>query len=167
MKRLIFFISLSLLILVGCEGEHNYERTIWVNPDVECCGVKDPLNNLEWLNNWYDSSFFNEDNELERHSYGFIYVFENDSTLENFIVTRINKYNNSSDWFQLYTCNGNLIDEGVYWDYNLEYANPDVLFQNSKNQYSPPRGCVMCGVFFETHALVDTMAYFYTNKFLK
>ena len=49
MKRL-FFILLSLLILVGCE-EKKYECTsTWINPDVECCGVSDPINNLEWLN---------------------------------------------------------------------------------------------------------------------
>ena len=165
MKKLIFFILLSLLILVGCEKR--YERTIWVNSDVECCGGKDPLNNLEWLNDWYDSSFFNEENELERHSYGFIYVFENDSTLENFVVTRIHKYKNYPSWFQLYTCDGELIDEGIYWDYNSEYATPDVVFQKSNSQYIEPRGCVMCGVFFDAHVLVDTMAYFYTNKFLK
>ena len=61
MKRLIFFIPLFLFMLVGCEkkrSENNsnpiekpieYERTVWINPDVECCGVKDPINNLGWL----------------------------------------------------------------------------------------------------------------------
>ena len=50
MKRLIFFIPLFLFMLVGCEkkrSENNsnpiekpieYERTVWINPDVECCG---------------------------------------------------------------------------------------------------------------------------------
>lgn len=165
MKKLIFFISLSLLALVGCE--HNYERTIWVNPDVECCGVKDPLNNLEWLNNWYKDSYFNKENELDYQSYGFIYIFENDSTSEKFIVTRIRKYyNNHPNWFQLYTCEGNLIDCGIYSDYNTEYANPDIVFKKSNKQYIEPRQCIMCTDFFNTHTMVDTIAYFYTNKFL-
>ena len=92
MKKLIFFISLSLLILVGCE--RNYERTIWVNPDVECCGVKDPLNNLEWLNSWYRSSYFNV--IINYPTYQIVYIFNNDSTSEDFIVTRTfgNSYNN-------------------------------------------------------------------------
>lgn len=158
MKKLIFFISLSLLILVGCEKE--YERTIWVNPDVECCGVKDPLNNLEWLNIWYEDSYFNEENELDYQSYGFIYVFKNDSTSENFVVTKTYKYN--TNWFQLYTCDGELIDEGIYWDYNLEYANPDVLFSKSQTSLPP---CQLCDYFFATNTLIDTLSYFYTQQF--
>ena len=158
MKKLIFFISLSMLILVGCEKR--YERTIWVNPDVECCGVKDPLNNLEWLNNWYEDSSFNENNELNYLSYGFIFVFRNDSTLENFVVTRIYKYN--TNWFQLYTCKGDLIDEGIYFDYNSEFANPDVLFSKSQMPLPP---CQLCDNFFTTNTLIDTLSYFYTQQF--
>ncbi len=60
MKKLILFISLSTLIFAGCsvkkEGDFTHvkidkKRTIWINQDVECCGVKDPANNLEWLSN--------------------------------------------------------------------------------------------------------------------
>ena len=75
MKKLIFLILLSLLILVGCErkrSEHNYERTIWVNPDVECCGVKDPLNNLGWLK---EESRFYEYNEAPPTNYNYIFYF--------------------------------------------------------------------------------------------
>ena len=166
MKKTIFIIAILLLILLaGCEK--NYKRTIWINPDVECCGVKDPLNNLEWLNEWYEDSYFNEENELDYQSYGFIYVFKNDSTSENFVVTRIHKYNNYPSWFQLYTCDGELIDEGIYQDYNSEYVAPDVIFQKTNNQYIEPRPCIACYEFFNTHILVDTMIYFYTNKFLK
>ena len=58
MKKIILFISLSLLILVGCsvKKDGNFtrvkidrDRTVWINQDVECCGVKDPANNLEWF----------------------------------------------------------------------------------------------------------------------
>ena len=80
MKRLIFFISLFMFVLVGCERERNYERnyerTIWINPDVECCGVKDPLTNLEWLKEWYEFSLSIEENELSYPIYGFIYIFK-------------------------------------------------------------------------------------------
>ena len=165
MKKLMFFVLLSLFLFVGCEKR--YERTIWVNSDVECCGVKDPLRNLLWLKEWYIDSYFYEGNELDHHSYGFVYVFENDSTSEKFVVTRIDKYNNFPDWFQLYTCDVNLIDEGVYWDYSSEYANPDVVFQKFNIQHIEARECVACYEFFDTHTLVDTMAYNYTDKFLK
>ena len=52
MKKLIFIFSLSALILVGCEK--HYECTIWVNTDVECCNVKNPIDNLEWLKELYN-----------------------------------------------------------------------------------------------------------------
>ena len=137
MKKLIFFISLSMLILVGCEK--NYERTIWVNPDVECCGVKDPLNNLEWLNNWYKDSYFNEDNELDYQSYGFIYVFENDSTSENFIVIRNLIYESLPCRFWLYTCEGEFIDGGYYYDYDSKniFSNENLLIQSIFLSSSP------------------------------
>ena len=161
MKKLIFFISLSLLILVGCE--RNYERTIWVNPDVECCGVKDPLNNLEWLNSWYRSSYFNV--IINYPTYQIVYIFNNDSTSEDFIVTRTfgNNYNN---YFLLYTCNGDLIDFGTYNDYNYYYTNPNIQFQNSQiegHQNIPVSKCEICSDFFEHHTLIDSIAFLWVK----
>ena len=94
MKKLLFFISLFMFALVGCERERNYERnyerTIWINLDVECCGVKDPLNNLEWLKEWYEDSYFNEEKVLDYEEYAeFIFVYENDSSKEDMIVRKI------------------------------------------------------------------------------
>ena len=81
MKKSIFIIAIFALIsLAGCEKncEKNYERTIWVNPDVECCGVKDPLNNLVWLKEWYEDSYFNKGKRLDYEKYAeFIFVYEN------------------------------------------------------------------------------------------
>ncbi len=155
MKKLIFFISLSLLTLVGCEK--HYERTIWVNPDVECCGVKDPLNNLEWLNDWYKDSHFNR--EISYPTYQIVYLFYNDSTLEHFIVTKTSN-SNFDNYFQLFTCDGYLMDKGKYLNYDLDYTNPDILYQ--KSQIPIPR-CLLCGDFFENHILVDTIAYLYVK----
>ena len=164
MKRL-FFITLSILTLTGCEliGKiigYDYERVKWINPDVECCGVKDPLNNLAWLNDWYKNSYFNEESELNYQSYGFIYVFENDSTLENFIVIRNLIYESLPCRFWLYTCEGEFIDGGYYYDYDSKN-----IFSNDVNAIPLPP-CDYCDEFFQTHILVDTIAYFYTNKFL-
>ena len=155
MKKLIFFISLSLLALVGCE--RNYERIIWVNPDVECCGVKDPLNNLEWLNERYMNSFFYK--EYNAPSYGYIYIFRNDSTLENFIVTRI--YGTlTKHYFELFTCDGKIIDEGYYVDYNNDYTNPDIKYTRENTGI---RLCSECEEFFQNHTLIDTIYYFHTK----
>ena len=160
MKKLIFLISLSLLILVGCErkrSEHNYERTIWVNPDVECCGVKDPLNNLEWLNHWYKYSYFNI--TIDYPIYQVVYLFSNDSTLDNFVVTRTFG-NNYDNYFNLFTCDGDLIDKGEYVNYNFDYTNLYVLYQ--KSQIPIPQ-CLLCDDFFENHTLIDTIAYLHVK----
>ena len=162
MKRLIFFIPLFLFMLVGCERERNYERnyerTIWINPDVECCGVKDPLTNLEWLKEWYEFSLSIEENELSYPIYGFIYIFKNYCTSENFIVTRVYQAYHGS-WFKLSTCDGEIIDEGIYWNYNFDFAH-DVNFSKQKLAAEP---CDSCDSFFEKHILADTIAYFYTE----
>ena len=162
MKKLIFFISLSLLTLVGCEK--NYERTIWVNPDVECCGVKDPLNNLEWLNNWYRYSYFNV--IINYPTYQIVYLFSNDTTLENFIVTRTFG-NNYSNFFELFTCDGEYIDSGRYNDYNNYYTDPNIKYQKIQiddTQNIPIPSCDACGDFFKYHTLVDSMAYLYVKQ---
>ena len=165
MKKLIFFISLSMLILVGCEKR--YERTIWVNPDVECCGVKDPLNNLEWLNNWYEDSYFNR--EIDYPTYEIIYLFCNNNTFDNFIVTKTFG-TNYDNYFQLFTCDGEWIDEGRYLNYNSDYSNPDVLYQETQinvSKYTSIPECQLCDDFFENHTLVDTIAYFYVKQIKK
>ena len=71
MKKLLFFISLFLFMLVGCEKR--YERTIWVNPDVECCGVKDPINNIEWLKDLWDNRILYYFQDSEGYSYFLLY----------------------------------------------------------------------------------------------
>ena len=154
MKKLIFFISLSLLTLVGCEK--NYERTVWVNPDVECCSVKDPLNNLEWLKELYSvykDSYFSKKIELSEPE--FFFLFQNSITQENFVVIDIQgKY---GSWIHIYSCDGNKIDGGIY-DYH-QNINSENKFSESVNE-TPPPPCYICEEFFKTHTLTDTIAYF-------
>ncbi len=153
MKKLIFFISLSLLTLVGCEK--NYERTIWVNPDVECCGVKDPLNNLEWLR---QTAYFND---YETASYSFsnyILLFKNNTTYENFIVTNTD---NGINWIAIYDCDGNMIGGGEYpYNYKNSKKNNQVEKTYKSRKYGPAKSCDICDEFFKTHTLMDTIAYF-------
>lgn len=161
MKKLIFFISLSLLTLVGCEGEHNYERTIWVNPDVECCGVKDPLNNLEWLKTWYEDSYFNKKRGLVYEKYAeFIFIYENDSNKDEMIVRKV-IYNNTMDWYYVYHCNGEILTSGTYYSKNIQKS----LHRSNSNVQYTSTDCPLCEEFFNTHVLTDTIAILYTDKF--
>ena len=157
MKKLVFFISLSLLILVGCDkqpSEHNYERTIWTNPDVECCGVKDPINNLEWLKDIYNT-WFNQ--QLQYSSYEYIFLFKNDSNSTDFIVKKTKM--GEQPWFGLYECNGTFIDGGIFLEKQL--TNKILKNKSEKQQTKEPaKDCDSCDEFFQTHTLIDTIAYF-------
>ena len=187
MKKLIFLISLSLLILVGCERkrsehnseheyertiwinpavnighnykrsiwanpdeniEHEYERTIWINSDVECCGVKDPLNNLSWLN---EKSRFYEYNEAPHTDYNYIFLYRNKLTYKDHIV--VNYYYSRISWVVIYDCEGTLIDGGGYSFLKRE----QIVNREYSNECPEP--CDTCDEFFQTHVLIDTIAY--------
>ena len=145
MKRLIFFIPLFLFMLVGCEkkrSENNsnpiekpieYERTVWINPDVECCGVKNPINNLEWLKElykMYKDSYFSTATGLKEPE--FIFLFQNDITQENFVVIDLN--GEYSSWITIYDCSGNKIDGGVYdggvYSYHQNKNSEHIILNN-------------------------------------
>lgn len=149
MKKLIFIFSLSALILVGCEK--HYKCTIWVNTDVECCNVKNPIDNLEWLKELYNV-YKDAYKTTEFRQPDFFFLFQNDTTQENFIV--IDTKGEYSSWIHIYDCNGNKIDGGVY----DRYDSPQNTLSNDINA-SPPVPCHICDEFFKTHTLIDTIAY--------
>jgi hypothetical protein len=146
MKKLVFFISLSLLILVSCEK--HCKRTMWTNPDVECCGVKDPINNLAWLT---QTAYFDEYETASFSFSNYILLFKNNTTHENFIVTNANT---GVSWVSIYDCEGNYIDGGHYSIQN------QTKFISSKLKNDPPEPCDTCYEFFKTHTLIDTIAYY-------
>ena len=152
MKKCIFIISLSLLSLVGCEKK--YDRTIWVNPDVECCGVKDPLNNLEWLKDIYNMRF-NQYEQLTTSSYEYIFLFRNDSNTIDYIVRKANMGKYSS--FVLQECDGTLLDSGIFVD-DLPTNKTQKFSQNQMEE--PAKHCHLCGEFFKNNTLIDTIYYY-------
>ena len=167
MRKLVFFISLSLLTLVGCENK--YEYTIWINNDAECCGVKDPLNNLEWLKRWYNDSYLGgyPKGYFDTSVYQIVYLFHNDSTLQDCIITRT-FCDNYKNYFEIFSCDGYLIDHGRY---NYDYTKLDIKIQKTKTDASQNipsvEECNLCNYFLKTYTLVDTIAYIYTDDFIR
>ena len=155
LKKLFFFIPISLLFLVGCEQptkpptESKIEHEIWINTEAECCGVKNPLSNLEWLKFMYEDFVSNHIQNLKQPE--FIFVFENDTTSENFIV--FDRQGEYSGWMAIYDCTGNILDNGTY-----NYVTKSKTFDNINKSPSIP--CFICEEFLNTHTLIDTIAYF-------
>ncbi len=54
MKKIVFFIAvlLTMMVFVGCEPElkEEYTKKSYVNNFAVVDGIKDPMNNIEWLN---------------------------------------------------------------------------------------------------------------------
>ena len=174
MKRLILFISLSLLILAGCSVKKNENftrvkigkhRTIWVNQNVECCGVKDPINNLEWMKNTFYSTLEKCINYETSYGYIFHYyafLFKNNITQENFVIVNSNYYSGIS-WVIIYNCDGTIIDQGDgrVADGEKYMKLFDVHYPDHPDfYYSAPQICWSCDSFYKKHTLVDTIAYF-------
>ncbi|MBR5238914.1 MAG: hypothetical protein IKV26_09510 [Paludibacteraceae bacterium] len=168
MKKIILFISLSLLILVGCSVKKggnstctdvDNNRTIWVNQKVECCGVNDPLNNLEWLKEDYDRvlKLYEQTESVSYVYYCYFFLFRNDLTSINYIVRKSTMWKYSN--FMIYECDGTIVDMGVFYD----ESNPNkMLGNNTPDDWyeDPPYNCISCNSFFKTHTLVDTIFYF-------
>ena len=157
MKKSIFIIAIFALIsLVGCEKK--YERTIWVNPDIECCGVKDPLNNLEWLKEIYDMRFKQyEELEPSIYTYEYIFLFGNDSISTNYVVRKANMCSDS--WFGIYACDGTFIDGGVFYNETLINEILDSNYEKQQIEEAADK-CDLCEEFFKSNTLIDTISYY-------
>ena len=169
MKKLIFFILLSMLILVGCsvKKDGNFtrvkidkQRTIWVNHEVECCGVKAPANNLEWLNNKLILE------KTTPYSYCVLLFRNNLDSTESIVI----KCDHS---FSFYDCSGIRFGGGL--DYNKEYystlnmlsnINTNLLKKTENKRvaipsdFAAPAPCSKCKHFFNNNTLIDVIAYY-------
>jgi len=165
MKKLIFFISLSLLILAGCsvKKDGNFtrvkidkQRTVWINKDIECCGVKDPVNNLEWLNN---KLILEKTTPYSRC----VLLFRNNLDSTESIVIKCDHS------FSFYDCSGIRFGGGL--DYDREYysilsnINTDILKKTENkrfaipSRFAAPAPCFKCKHFFNNNTLIDIIAY--------
>ena len=165
MKKIIVFISLSMLILVGCsvKKDGNFtrmkidkQRTVWVNQDIECCGVKDPANNLEWLSNKLILE------KTTPYSYCVLLFRNNLDSTESIVI----KCDNS---FSFYDCFGVRFGGGLDYDRYHYSILPNIdtdLLKKTENKrftipsrFAAPAPCFKCKHFFYNNTLIDVIAY--------
>ncbi|MBR5190050.1 MAG: hypothetical protein IKW17_07325 [Paludibacteraceae bacterium] len=164
MKKITFLISLTILILVGCEEK--FKSQFWINPDIEYCGTNVPIDSLEWFKKDFLPRFnlYNDNYEDIWQYYSmYIYLYSNNTTQENFVVTTAY----SGDYFiDIYSCDGTLIDMGYYNKGNEDWDHTPIkefIKITPSNNSSAALKCTSCDKFFKTHTLIETIAYWKIN----
>lgn len=164
MKRHIFVIAFFCsLIFAGCE-ERKYECTdIWENHDVECCGVEDPLNNLEWLNEFHlqhqTQCFYGSNVEI------LCLKYENKTTKEHSILFYKRKvYPNS---VKTYSCSGEKYFGGSIGS-SPDYIDIFIYNQSVTRSSEPMAPHIyvdnnIWNTFVQENILVDTLAIYTYN----
>ena len=191
MKKSIIVIVLSLVLVpllsMGCAKTP--KSKVWVNTKVECCGVKEPAKNLEWLKAEVEANF----------DFSCVMLLKNNATQEYCVLVhgvkgvRTGMFLVAMDAVTLYNCNGVKLDRGAYFNgkprydlyknsvttedaklskriakvnkrYNklekkLEKAR--VKITESAPNLQPPRPCESCEEFLKAYTLVDVITYSY------
>ena len=192
MKKSIIIISLLLFSLLSVGAVKNSKPKFWVNSKVECCEVKNPVKNLQWLN-------FKED--ASNYDFSCVLLFKDNSTQEYYIVTRgvramrTEKHLIVMDKISIYDCNGRELDNGAFFrgkpadvSMNFEVSQnkklnkrinklnkclvklEEKLDKERKNitESAPnlqrPNPCQSWEEFVTTHTLVDVVAYSLLKK---
>lgn len=102
--KLILLTVIALFIIIGgagCEKKPRYE--IYENHEITACGIKDPLNNLQWLKDYCDS-----------HSKWYsvnIFLYNNTSDVNHIMIETNTKFNqnespSSINVKYIYSCKG-------------------------------------------------------------
>ncbi len=188
MKKSIIIISLLLFSLLSVGAVKNSKPKFCINSKVECCGVKNPVKNLQWLN-------FKED--ATKSDFSCVLLFKDNSTQEYYFVTREIRPMRTGmhlivmDKISIYNCDGKELDYGAYFrgkatdvPMNFEAQNKKLNKRLNKiskrlikleNKLDKERGnitesapnlqrptpCESWENFIKTHTLVEVVAYSY------
>lgn len=190
-KSVVIIVLLLLFPLLSIVSAKSPKYKIWVNSKVECCGVKEPVKNLEWLKAEAETKF----------DFLCVMLLKNNATQEYCVLVhgvngvRTGMYLVAMNDVALYDCNGVKLDRGAYFNgksrYDL-YKN-SVTIQDGKlnkriekvnKRYNkmekklekarvkitesapnlqPPRPCESCEEFLKDYNLVDIITYSYAK----
>lgn len=152
MKRYIFIFA-SLLFLAGCEKKIVYEHNSWCNHDVEVCGVRDPLENLDWLKQQYQDCInaYERYVKIDQPYHVTFNVYIDDETGESCFVFKIDEHG-----YNAFYCDGTQIEGMLGTWYGDDKRPQSASDEHIKN--SPPLMCDACDEFFSTHTFRLTIA---------
>ena len=103
----------------------------WINPNIECCETKDPINDLSWLVS---------KTNFGKYDFSCLLLYKNDSTNEYYIVNhyidfefrRAFESNNATNFIIIYKCDGQRINGGHFLDRNSDFYE-HLIFAPNKN----------------------------------
>jgi hypothetical protein len=189
MEKTVIIISLLFFVLLSIGAKKSPKPKFWIGSKVECCGVKNPVKNLQWIN-------FKED--APNSDFSCVLLFQNNLTKEYYIVIqavcamRTGMHLIVMDKISIYNCNGEKLDSGAFFRGKpTDVAMNFVVSQGKKlnkrinkinkrlaalekkldeerkyiTESAPnlqrPNPCESWADFLSTHTLVDVVSYSY------
>ncbi len=155
MEKLMFFV-LVVFAFCGCCVDRVYECVeVWENHEVECCGVEDPLNNLEWLK---ETHLYYKSRPLYDKVEILCLKYENKITKEHSIL--FYKHKVYPRYVTAYSCNGEYYFGGTLGS-SPQYIDIFTYSQSvtrSSEPMEPHMGSDIWNTFVQENVLVDTLA---------
>ena len=92
----------------------------WINPNIECCETKDPINDLSWLVS---------KTNFGKYDFSCLLLYKNNSTNKYYIVNhyidfefrRAFESNNATNFIIIYKCDGQRINGGHFLVRNSDF----------------------------------------------
>lgn len=164
-KYILIILPLLIMRLAGCEQKPKFKMDIYVNTDAEICGVKDPMNNIDWLKENLDHYRSKEYLEPVKEDY----CIYSDSLGELCIVQ---VWKDGYLGVRTYTCDKTVLWGGAWSSLKYDFdnippttpqdSNPKAAPIHDKREDSfekvPPKHCRECDEFFATHTFVGFIA---------
>lgn len=177
-KYILIILPLLIMSLAGCEQKPKFKMDIYVNTDAEICGVKDPMNNIDWLKeklDYYRSKEYlepiKEDYCIYSDSIGELCIVQ--VSQERYYRGYIKDLQEISYLaIRIRTCDRTALCGGAWHNPKYDFdAIPPTTPQSSNAQADPmyckkggyifsqqPDPCDECDEFFATHTFVGFIA---------
>lgn len=165
MKQHIIILSLLLFLLASCEKKQKMVKDIYINHDIEFCGVTDPAENLDIIKAEIDSDLNIIDEYPQYYKNSWIGVFEDSSGDQTWVqYDYLSLLHPETEELHsvatVYNCDTTMF--GGIWNANpfVDNAQSSVMAApDGTVSYSPDMFCHECVNYFHENKLVDVISH--------
>ena len=157
--KLIFAAAALAMCLVACEKK-SLVPIILKNVTAQCCGVSNPTDSLQWLNENMNV-LISANSNYEGFEY-FAYHYVDTIEQSDIVVVYCNSDAYYSDdcyyyhWAYIYNCEGSILASGPY---NFQSEWQGVSFTKKQGAYPPPEPCTNCDSIFNRLQYVEMLCH--------